>query len=267
MYRFRVPELFLGCFLTVAVFATGILFSNQAAPPQAYPAQQANRSDEHNVTGPASASGDQDHKEKKGESEFWSAKLTDWLLAVLTFFLALFTFRLWKSTDKLWQNASEDTRIIQRAYIAVEPLGIHSISDEVGDQTAVAHISINNVGNLPARDVEWSIKCETDVRRYRIRFPLNDREVYGHNTLPPGTKMMQGSDRFIFDEGTEPGAEGGPFLYIWGVVHYRDGFEDSPLRKTEFCHRYNFENLPSGELQYFFRPDHARIHRYGNDAN
>jgi hypothetical protein len=29
MYRFRVPEIFLGCFLTVAVFATGMLFERQ----------------------------------------------------------------------------------------------------------------------------------------------------------------------------------------------------------------------------------------------
>jgi amino acid permease len=35
-------------------------------------------------------------------SEFFSAKLTDWLLAILTFFLVLFTYRLWRSTDKLW---------------------------------------------------------------------------------------------------------------------------------------------------------------------
>jgi hypothetical protein len=35
-------------------------------------------------------------------NEFFSAKLTDWLLAILTFFLVLFTYRLWRSTDKLW---------------------------------------------------------------------------------------------------------------------------------------------------------------------
>jgi hypothetical protein len=29
MHRFRVPELFLGCFLTVAVFAAGMLFQEQ----------------------------------------------------------------------------------------------------------------------------------------------------------------------------------------------------------------------------------------------
>jgi hypothetical protein len=34
--------------------------------------------------------------------EFFAAKLTDWLLAILTFFLVIFTYRLWRSTDKLW---------------------------------------------------------------------------------------------------------------------------------------------------------------------
>lgn len=32
MHRFRTPELFLGCFLTVAVFATGMLFVNRQQP-------------------------------------------------------------------------------------------------------------------------------------------------------------------------------------------------------------------------------------------
>src|SRR4051812_47065661 len=42
------------------------------------------------------------HNEDK--SEFWSAKLTDWLLAVFTFFLVAFTYRLWKSTENLWKT-------------------------------------------------------------------------------------------------------------------------------------------------------------------
>src|ERR1700730_16187968 len=32
--RFRIPELFLGCFLTVAVFATGMLFASSGHVPQ-----------------------------------------------------------------------------------------------------------------------------------------------------------------------------------------------------------------------------------------
>jgi hypothetical protein len=46
MLRFRIPELFLGCFLTVAVFAAGVLFSAQyshqsAQSPAAEKPQQA----------------------------------------------------------------------------------------------------------------------------------------------------------------------------------------------------------------------------------
>ena len=38
MHRFRTPELFLGCFLTVAVFAAGMLFIRQEQPTS--PTQQ-----------------------------------------------------------------------------------------------------------------------------------------------------------------------------------------------------------------------------------
>jgi hypothetical protein len=44
MYRFRVPELFLGCFLTVAVFAAGMLFVRwpyASNPAQAVKQQEA----------------------------------------------------------------------------------------------------------------------------------------------------------------------------------------------------------------------------------
>src|SRR5207249_3011977 len=41
----------------------------------------------------------------------------DWMLVIFTAILAIFTFRLWRTTYK-------DTRILQRAYIAVEPQGV-----------------------------------------------------------------------------------------------------------------------------------------------
>jgi hypothetical protein len=40
--------------------------------------------------------------EISAHNEFFTGKLTDWLLAILTFFLVIFTYRLWRSTDKLW---------------------------------------------------------------------------------------------------------------------------------------------------------------------
>jgi hypothetical protein len=54
MYRFRVPEIFLGCFLTVAVFATGMLFEGpkQAPGPAQSISQQEAASEGHKAQNP-----------------------------------------------------------------------------------------------------------------------------------------------------------------------------------------------------------------------
>jgi hypothetical protein len=72
---------------------------------------------------------------EKDRGEFWSAKLTDWLLAIFTLFLVFFTARLCyataglkDSTDKLWdagerqmelirQNAAEQSRDMQASIV------------------------------------------------------------------------------------------------------------------------------------------------------
>jgi len=194
-------------------------------------------------------------------------------LAAFTFGLLIFTGLLWSSTEKLWaetrnsgRRQEADTRILQRAYISIEPQGIKCLSNETSDTTAVAHIGIGNVGHLPARDVKWAIKWAVDGRRYREDFPVAENEAFGRNVVSPGTIMTQGSDRFEFVEDAV-GSEEGTFLYVWGAVYYLDGFDNTPPRTARFCHRYNYENLPSGDAAYFFKPDAARIHRYGNDAD
>lgn len=65
------------------------------------------------------------------------------ILALFTVILALFTKRLW-----------EDARILQRAYIAVEPLGIHLMKN---GSDLIGHVGIKNAGRLPARKLRWFI--------------------------------------------------------------------------------------------------------------
>lgn len=54
MYRFRIPEIFLGCFLTVAVFATGMLVDGgkQAANPASAERKQEAVSNSHKTKSP-----------------------------------------------------------------------------------------------------------------------------------------------------------------------------------------------------------------------
>src|SRR5262249_3485585 len=63
-------------------------------------------------------------------------------LVIFTGILALFTAMLAIFTKRLWSDA----RILQRAYIAVEPLGIHLMKN---GSDLIGHVGIKNAGHLP----------------------------------------------------------------------------------------------------------------------
>lgn len=100
--NFRPHEVFLGVFLTIAVFAMGTLFA-----PWHQPGPTLN-------------------------SEFWTAKLTDWLLAALTALLVLFTYRLWKSTEKLWSAGEKQIEVSGKmAEVADRQLAIVGLQTDI----------------------------------------------------------------------------------------------------------------------------------------
>jgi hypothetical protein len=65
------------------------------------------------------------------------------MLVIFTALLAIFIARPWYTTKR-------DTRILQRAYIAVEPLGIHLMQN---GSELIGHVAMKNAGRLPARKV------------------------------------------------------------------------------------------------------------------
>ena len=124
-----------------------------------------------------------------------------------------------------------DTRILQRAYLSVEPQGIHGMIGKPGE--LVAHVMIANAGNLPARSVKWKVKSlfsdtgEADDSK----FVTYESELAGNNVLPPKGKMIQGSESMSEakmlreqDEIRRFRGQKEHFLYIYGLVTYEDGF-------------------------------------------
>jgi hypothetical protein len=206
------------------------------------------------------------------------------ITALATIAIAWFTLTLRKSTDNLWYAAKAtadaqegDTKILQRAYLSVEPGGV-SASGSL--DKAHPNITIRNAGNLPARHVRWTIKWQVSQDHRLAELPVDAEVAEGNNTLPPGTAMTQGGPIiYIGDDPHDLRKEVGLYLYIWGGVIYDDGFGNE--RQTNFCHRYNAVNLTmslhqeiverSGAVRIVddgYRIDHwhARFHRYGNDA-
>jgi len=100
----------------------------------------------------------------------------------------------------LGSRQSEETRILQRAYLSVEPDGIHAhnergravLKGEKGPHQSVPQIRIQNAGNLPAREIKWLIEHKFSHDRRLNDFPIKEDKSEGRNVLPPGAVMTQG---------------------------------------------------------------------------
>jgi hypothetical protein len=96
--------------------------------------------------------------------------------------------------------------------------------------------------------------------------PVPEDRLEGNNTIPPGIEMRKGGkgiDSSAFYAGKNRGGES--WLYIWGAVHYDDGFGNE--RTTKFCFRYNMAGASRDVANEGFPKENARYHVYGNDAD
>lgn len=205
------------------------------------------------------------------------------IIAIGTAIIAVYTAVL----AGIGRNQSKETRILQRAYVSVEPDGIHAHHQGWGDGRigqkgplrSLAHVTIKNSGRLPARKIAWTIEHKFSDERYLDDFPFSTLKPIGEGTLPPSSKMRQGGHIINGGDGDEElRIKPERFLYVWGIVTYEDGFTTS--RSTKFCHRYNCGNVETvhGKKQadaggkgpiigLIVLEQFARIHRYGNDAD
>ena len=185
----------------------------------------------------------------------------DEITAFFTLVIGTFTIVL---AVVAWRQA-KDTRILQRAYLSVRPAGIHMLRNR---NEAVAHVEICNAGNLPATKVKWFIKHTFCLNGNWKIDKIDSRLVEEPgNVIAPHSKMRQGGDSIAVGSQALRVHEG-LYLYIWGMVTYKDGFRWRK-RTTTFCHRFNCVNV-THNLQWGFPAMSgitARAHRYGNSAN
>jgi hypothetical protein len=183
------------------------------------------------------------------------------IIALFTIILAGSTWGLWSITRQGLRVQSEETKIIQRAYLSVDSGGVTPL---VSIGTSVAHIVVKNVGNLPARNVSWFIDVKFSQDGQLNDFPIDRSEIYGNNVIPPGTEMRRSQNfRAVGDKIFTLGVEE-THLYVWGEIFYHDGFGKG--RSTKFCHRYS-GGVQAAAAYNFLRADSMRYHQYGNDAD
>jgi len=163
---------------------------------------------------------------------------SEWVIAIFTVILAVSTIGLWGVTWIGIRNQSCETRILQRAYLSVDGLGFFPLGYEDAERRTVAHLSIRNVGKLPARNVRWFINYAMDQSGRRSDFKIDEQKnrFYGDgNVIPPGTEMRRSKYCSFSREDFEAFKFRLTTIYVWGEVRYDDGFGIE--RFTKFCHR------------------------------
>lgn len=107
----------------------------------------------------------------------------DEIVAVGTFFLPVFAGG---SIYIAWQQ-NKLTRTLERAYLAIKPLGIRPLKSDTGQ--LVGYIAIENVGHLPAKNVRWFISIKPANGSNENQFPIGKHA--GDNFLPRGVETSR----------------------------------------------------------------------------
>jgi hypothetical protein len=122
---------------------------------------------------------------------FWQKTLDD-PVAAFTAVLAVSTILLWWVTWQTGRRQSQETKILQRAYVSVEPRGTHLMKD-AGQM--IAHVAIKNAGNLPATNLSWFIDIRYSSSGEDVDFPL--KATKGNIVVVPQSDTTRGSDRAL----------------------------------------------------------------------
>jgi hypothetical protein len=230
---------------------------------------------------------DPDKMEGKLYLENWEGDRTAWVsrfvcnigigefvIAVFTVILAVFAGLLWAGVHQL-QDAvraqKRDSEAIQRAYLSAHPLGVDPFNAAA---YAEGRVGIRNVGRLPARKVRWFVDVTTSSDGRRVHFPIG--QLSGNNVIQSGLEMSQAARIAISRQEFQNFQENGLWVYVWGAIHYDDGFGNE--RHTNFCHRYdthgfsaNVSGLSSQQTLQLGRAaissESAVYHQHGNDAD
>ncbi len=155
------------------------------------------------------------------------------------------------------EQASE-TRILHRAYVSVVPRGIAPFIS--GNGMLSCDVAFSNGGNLPARNVRWSIDRKFSTDGHLDDFPMASN-CSGDNIIPAKAEMTKGTkaiDAAELDTFKKGGGAKDQWLYVWGRVSYADGFGRD--RHTDFCFLYNLAGVKEGKIA----AEAARQHEYGN---
>jgi hypothetical protein len=235
MLKYLNPEFALG-FLVATIFGAAVLGWQSSYAPTEIEKQECRES--------AKKAG---HKTDECKS-LWEKTTTD-PVAFFTFVLSASTIGLWAATGIGILIQTRDTRILQRAYVGVKPLAIEFWD---GDKNQViAHLAIENFGNLPAENVRNEVRIKWHQNR-ELEFFEPLRMSYPGIVLLPHIPAERGTDRLPAEHAAEFN-KGNGYIYVYGRIEYEDGFGRG--RWLHFGHRYPCKEPK--RIRYHYRHNEA----------
>jgi hypothetical protein len=182
-------------------------------------------------------------------------------------------FAAWLAFNSLKEQiaiSERNTRLLQRAYISIEPLGINPWrSPATGAPcNVVGHVQCRNTGRLPARNFKLStigMKWVADDRIEKERPPKVEEVEEYEQAIPIQATVTVGSAG-LCREDLERMVDKKGYLLVWGKATYTDGF--GTPRSIEFCHRYPCIDC-TGDTQkgYSIGTANVRYHNHGNEQD
>jgi hypothetical protein len=247
MYRSRVPEIFLGCFLTIAIFATGMLF---VRPYANQPAHQV---------GSTATQHDSKEKQPEGDPSGWDWLFKDaagfftfGLVAVgvgqaILFFIQLRYMRSGMEDAGTAANAAKESADTAKIQAEVARDTLHTMQETAKRQLR-AYVAVCEVRILYA-DGEWQPNIRVTYQNYgqTPASSVENRIHYFFHTAAEGAPVFNelrqknpkmylapSQDRTtsvlipqanwnLFKEAV---AKKGVVFFVYGEIHYTDAFGD-----------------------------------------
>jgi hypothetical protein len=184
-----------------------------------------------------------------------------WSPFLVTVALALIAEGQRELTRTIAERQTRDAEIVHRAYLSVEPGGLHPpVGRPEGEHVVLGHVRFKNVGHVPAQNVSWALYIKPSLNGELNDFPIAESDFREGLVIFPESAVTRRSDSINVTH------ESG-WIYVWGEIKYDDGF-GGPRRLTKYCHRYNREvlRLLEGRAGHGILEADARFHDHGNKA-
>jgi hypothetical protein len=271
--KFRVPEMILGAFLTVAVFAVGAIFSSTIFTPN-QTSEPANHNDQPKEKNPKT--GDAESSDDRiAKYTLWLAILTGALVAA-SGFQGYFLIRSDKTARIAANAANRQARVAESALFAVEipylyvviksheviveghvikKIGTMSVDgigiDEI-DHFEVINFCFENVGRTPAEIIEYSAAIVLEGWPPAPVIPSAKPSRWATEVVAARDRSKErgcsfGAEKLLFGGGMDREREA---LWFKGYVRYADVFRNEYV--YGFCLGFSTVTGPDDTLGEFY---------------